>query len=727
MRRLIFSRALPPNPEITTIVPGAIPLFNASWYVERNPDVVSAGLDPWQHYLSSGWQEGRWPNPLFNPTQYLDQNPDVSAIGYEPLAHYAEFGWKEGRRPHPLFDPKWYLDQNPDIKAAGIEPLEHYLEFGWREGRAPSVWFDIKMYVSDHADVKAAGMEPLGHYLHYGWREGRHPNSVFLPLWYAGVYGDTGSMEPLSHYVLIGAVQFRKPNPYFDPLWYAKSNSDACKHAQNAAFSYLEKGLREGRVFIPDFDAAWYMRNNPDVVDSGMVAVEHFMKFGDRERRRPSEMFDPFWYEREYKEAMSAYGGPFEHYVTVGQSNGFFQSELHKRAARASVQRDLDFKTLRADPSRGVVVRNAVVDLLTRELGGEPFLVVFGGVGFDVAAGTNGYVRRVRSIDAALGPLRRVYVRVVPETARPAVFARISEDTFELTVNETPIEQEILFQIAKKALGIYSHSIYPLDQKMLQKIFVEANIAILDLHGIVPEEATYSGLHSHAEALHDLERSMIGAATHVVSVTRRMKDHFTNKYPGIDESKFINIPIMIPSPRYPVVRERSVLHAGALYAGSLDPWQNIGVMLKAVEASGMRTDILTADAEGFWRVFGHIAQPMKEILTVKSIFSDEELWKLYHESQFGFALRNQSEINQVACPTKIIEYCASGLIPILLSDDIGDFPSLGLQFLSLEMFSNGNLPSRASRAEMMSENALIFSKLRTEYFCGTRDLISVIC
>ncbi|WP_342167362.1 hypothetical protein [Methylobacterium sp. SD21] len=708
-------------------MPDALPLFNASWYVERNPDVVSAGLDPWQHYLSSGWSEGRWPNPLFDPTHYLDQNPDVSAAGYEPLAHYVEFGWKEGRRPHPLFDPEWYLDQNPDVKAAGIEPLAHYLEFGWREGRAPSVWFDIKMYVSGHADVDAAGIEPLGHYLHHGWREGRHPNSVFLPLWYASIYGDTGSMEPLSHYVRVGASQFRKPNPYFDPLWYAKSNTDACKHAQNAVFSYLDKGLREGRIFIPDFDAAWYMRNNPDVVDSEMAAVEHFMKFGDRERRQPSEMFDPVWYEREYKEPMSAYGGPFEHYVAVGRSNGFFQSELHKRAARASVRRDLDFKTSKADPSRGVIVRNAVVDVLTRELGGEPFLIVLGGVGFDVAAGSNGYVRRVRSIDAALGPLRRVYVRVVPEAGRPAVFASVSENVFELTVNETPIEQEMLFQIAEKALGIYSHSIYPLEHKTLQKIFAEANISILDLHGIVPEETTYSGLRSRADVLYDLERSVIGAATHVVSVTRRMKNYFIDKYPGIDESKFINIPIMISSPRYPVVRERSLLTEGALYAGSLDSWQNIDVMLKAVEASGMRTDILTADAAGFWNAFGHLAQPIKEKLTVKSVFSEDELWDLYQKSQFGFAIRSQSEVNQVACPTKLIEYCAAGIIPVLLSNDIGDFPSLGLQFIPLDMFSDGNIPSRVVRVEMMSENALVFLKLRAEFFSGIRDLISVIC
>ncbi len=91
---------------------------------------------------------------------------------------------------------------------------------------------------------------------------GPSPNSVFLPLWYASIYGDTGSMEPLSHYVLVGASQFRKPNPYFDPLWYEEQYG--CLQARPECRVQLPRqGLREGRIFIPDFDAAWYMRNNP--------------------------------------------------------------------------------------------------------------------------------------------------------------------------------------------------------------------------------------------------------------------------------------------------------------------------------------------------------------------------------------------------------------------------------------------------------------------------------
>lgn len=112
-------------------------LFDRAWYLGRNPDVRKAGIDPLDHYLSSGWREGRSPHPLFDPAWYLDNNPDVRAASVEPLGHYLSYGWREGRSPHPLFDPAWYLESNPDVRAAGVEPLGHYLSRGWREGRSP--------------------------------------------------------------------------------------------------------------------------------------------------------------------------------------------------------------------------------------------------------------------------------------------------------------------------------------------------------------------------------------------------------------------------------------------------------------------------------------------------------------------------------------------------------------------------------------------------------------
>ena len=34
-------------------------LFDTRWYLEKNPDVAKAGINPIEHYLNVGWKEGQ--------------------------------------------------------------------------------------------------------------------------------------------------------------------------------------------------------------------------------------------------------------------------------------------------------------------------------------------------------------------------------------------------------------------------------------------------------------------------------------------------------------------------------------------------------------------------------------------------------------------------------------------------------------------------------------------
>jgi O-antigen biosynthesis protein len=113
-------------------------LFDRNWYLERNPDVRSSGVNPLLHYLRHGAAEGRDPNPLFDTDWYLDQNRDVRAAGVNPLLHYLRHGAAEGRDPNPSFHGDRYLARNPDVRAAGMNPLMHYLRHGAAEGRDPN-------------------------------------------------------------------------------------------------------------------------------------------------------------------------------------------------------------------------------------------------------------------------------------------------------------------------------------------------------------------------------------------------------------------------------------------------------------------------------------------------------------------------------------------------------------------------------------------------------------
>jgi GT2 family glycosyltransferase len=72
--------------------------FSSQWYNSAYADVSESGLNPFLHYLMSGWKEGRDPSPRFSTVTYLLENDDVRKSGTNPLLHYSHFGQEEGRR-----------------------------------------------------------------------------------------------------------------------------------------------------------------------------------------------------------------------------------------------------------------------------------------------------------------------------------------------------------------------------------------------------------------------------------------------------------------------------------------------------------------------------------------------------------------------------------------------------------------------------------------------------
>lgn len=134
-------------------------LFDNEWYLQRYPDVACAGIDPLEHYMRLGANEGKDPNPVFSTTWYLKANADVAAEGVNPLYHYFKYGIAEGRHPHPLFDATWYNEMYPGLEKHGFSAYQHYVLYGRKDGwlsRAPmSGTFDC-----------TAGMGPVESIVH---------------------------------------------------------------------------------------------------------------------------------------------------------------------------------------------------------------------------------------------------------------------------------------------------------------------------------------------------------------------------------------------------------------------------------------------------------------------------------------------------------------------------------------------------------------------------------
>lgn len=87
----------------------------------------------------------------FDVDFYHQRYPDIQVAGVDPFIHYSTWGWREGRLPNSWFDPLFYLEQYQDARDSGKDPLLHYIEVGQAEKRKTKV-FSIS---SVHDSVKA--------------------------------------------------------------------------------------------------------------------------------------------------------------------------------------------------------------------------------------------------------------------------------------------------------------------------------------------------------------------------------------------------------------------------------------------------------------------------------------------------------------------------------------------------------------------------------------------
>lgn len=191
-------------------------LFSTNYYLAHKP--INSGINPLQDFENGGWQAGRNPSSAFGTTDYIAANSDVRATRVDPLLQYVQIGKAQGRAAFavengtdPLVDPVYYYANNADVKAAGADAVQHYLSSGWTELRNPSAWFDTRYYLAQNPDIAAAHIDPLLHYETFGWKEGRDPSLLFSDAKYLASNPDIAAagINPLAHYMSLGQAEGR--------------------------------------------------------------------------------------------------------------------------------------------------------------------------------------------------------------------------------------------------------------------------------------------------------------------------------------------------------------------------------------------------------------------------------------------------------------------------------------------------------------------------------------
>lgn len=98
--------AIAAEPAPPAIDPGVLSAvqshMDTPYYRYQLRDTAAGGEELARHYILEGWKRGLDPTTGFSTRYYLEANPDVEAAGVNPFYHYVVAGQAEGRFPkHP--------------------------------------------------------------------------------------------------------------------------------------------------------------------------------------------------------------------------------------------------------------------------------------------------------------------------------------------------------------------------------------------------------------------------------------------------------------------------------------------------------------------------------------------------------------------------------------------------------------------------------------------------
>ncbi|MEA4812731.1 MAG: hypothetical protein VB108_09195 [Anaerolineaceae bacterium] len=339
----------------------------------------------------------------------------------------------------------------------------------------------------------------------------------------------------------------------------------------------------------------------------------------------------------------------------------------------------------------------------------------------------DGYFKRIKAIDDILGEdILKVYVAPLSLDSDFDEVSKVSIDDshIKLTLNiEDPEKTGFLKLIGQVSDLIYYHSVAFVNATTLNM----DKMQILDLHGAVPEELILQGNPTQAAIESEKERVAISKVEYVICVTNAMAAYLTEKYPQ-SKAKHIILPIMDDYiyDTKKVINEKKYSEGkpNIMYAGGLQQWQMIPKMQEVIEKtlSQFNYTIVVPDTPAFLDYWKEKSVPSIEVISGQR----ETVKKVCLKAHYGFLLREDILVNRVSCPTKLIEYLTYGVVPVLLSEAIGDFSFFGMKYIKLKDFASGNIPTEERRLEMVKENYACLAGIMDQYTKGKSELRAII-
>ena len=299
---------------------------------------------------------------------------------------------------------------------------------------------------------------------------------------------------------------------------------------------------------------------------------------------------------------------------------------------------------------------------------------------------SDGWYRRIKVIDSILEGIPRVYINTIHEAGSANPIISFPNGVKEVFVNprakhRSPDVNELLQHIS---LG-YIHTAH------IGEDFLKLNLAIpfiIDFHGVAPEEELLLGNSRRSEELEESEKTLYLDSLVRIYISPGMQRHFQGKYNR--ELSSLQLPIVSDIRLKEFTKSDAVIRSSKdsfVYSGGLQAWQNIPEMMKVAKSLGKPLLVATNQIAEFNRQYKESTYVFLKLGT----YSSDELLKVYTDSSFGYLLRDDSVVNRVSFPTKLFEYIASGVIPVVKFEDLGGLSEFGIFSVSLNQLTGHSL------------------------------------
>lgn len=323
-----------------------------------------------------------------------------------------------------------------------------------------------------------------------------------------------------------------------------------------------------------------------------------------------------------------------------------------------------------------------------------------------------GSLQRILEIDSLFGDSPRVYLT---ETARIENwgFKKIKDNIYSLVIPMDFIRSDDFFSFIKQQISlVYCHSVF--NYRLLSELYQRHdNLPPLyfDIHGVVPEEMTYIGEDQKAQIYGELERLAIQSAYCLIFVSHRMGEHFKNKYKISEFRNYVLPTSIFQKVEFSNFELRAKIDSYLdqikfIYAGGTQRWQRCDLVMEWVKAKmtpKMKVDIFSPDIRYFEAIQSRAGVQVQQ-------GRHDEVMKALKGAHYSFILRDLHILNQVSSPTKLSEALACGVVPVLLSPEVGDALVMKIQYLKYDDLVSGKLPAAQEYGAMAEYNLKIWNE-----------------